>query len=62
LLELVPWHVTLALPPATLQRSILVDSPELGYVKGMMEIPAGATFELRVEVLDAKNREVKEAK
>lgn len=51
-----------SLPHTLLQRSILVDSPELGYAKGMMEIPAGATFELRVEVLDAKNREVKEAK
>lgn len=34
-----------------LQRLIYVDNPDLGYVKGNQEIPAGADFELEVEVL-----------
>lgn len=34
------------------QRSLLVDKPELGYPKGQLEIPPGATFELKVEVLN----------
>jgi hypothetical protein len=34
-----------------LQRLIYVDNPDLGYVKGNQEIPAGAAFELEVEVL-----------
>ncbi|KAL6752643.1 hypothetical protein V8C86DRAFT_2751226 [Haematococcus lacustris] len=34
------------------RRSILVDKPELGYPAGEQEIPDGATFELKVEVLD----------
>lgn len=36
-----------------LQRIVYVDNPDLGYVKGNQEIPAGATFELEVEVLSA---------
>ncbi|KAF5828072.1 FK506 binding protein [Dunaliella salina] len=38
------------------RRSVLVDNPELGYPKGMLEIPAGATFELKVEVLSFSPR------
>nr|AEZ49871.1 FK506 binding protein [Dunaliella salina] len=38
------------------KRSVLVDIPELGYPKGMLEIPAGATFELKVEVLSFSPR------
>ncbi len=34
-----------------LQRIVLVDDPALGYKNGILEIPAGATFELKVEVL-----------
>lgn len=35
------------------KRSVLVDKPELGYGdKRVAEMPAGAAFELRVEVLD----------
>jgi hypothetical protein len=45
-----PTHVT------SVQRSVLVDIPELGYAKGQLEIPAGATFELRVEILDVSRR------
>jgi hypothetical protein len=37
--------------PFQLQRLIYVDNPDLGYVKGNQEIPAGADFELEVEVL-----------
>lgn len=36
-----------------LQRIVYVDNPDLGYVKGNQEIPAGAAFELEVEVLSA---------
>jgi hypothetical protein len=36
-----------------LQRTILVDVPELGYLKGNQEIPAGEPFELKVEVLSS---------
>ena len=36
-----------------LQRIVYVDNPDLGYVKGNQEIPAGAPFELEVEVLSA---------
>ena len=41
---------------ARLQRSVLVDNVDLGYPKGMLEIPAGATFELKVEVLSFSPR------
>lgn len=34
-----------------MQRTIYVDVPELGYIKGNQEIPAGAAFDLEVEVL-----------
>ncbi|KAG1670197.1 hypothetical protein FOA52_014973 [Chlamydomonas sp. UWO 241] len=35
------------------KRIILVDDPALGYgAKGVMELPGGATFQMRVEVLD----------
>lgn len=34
------------------KRSVIVDQVELGYPTGMLEIPAGATFELKIEVLD----------
>jgi len=34
-----------------LQRTVYIDVPELGYIKGNQEIPAGAAFELQVEVL-----------
>lgn len=36
-----------------LQRIVYVDNPDLGYVKGNQEIPAGAAFELEVEMLSA---------
>jgi hypothetical protein len=36
---------------SALQRIIYVDNPDLGYVKGNQEIPAGAAFELEVELL-----------
>lgn len=36
-----------------MQRIVYVDNPDLGYVKGNQEIPAGAAFELEVEVLSA---------
>lgn len=36
-----------------LQRTLVVDKPDLGYgLKGIGEMPANATFELKVEVLD----------
>jgi len=35
------------------QRIVYVDNPDLGYIKGNQEIPAGAAFELEVEVLSA---------
>lgn len=38
-------------PPRVQQRIVYVDKPELGYVKGNQEIPAGAAFELDIEVL-----------
>ena len=39
--------------PACLQRSILVDKPDLGYgAKGLGELPPNTTFELRIDVLD----------
>jgi hypothetical protein len=34
-----------------LQRTVYIDKPELGYLKGNQEIPAGAAFDLEVEVL-----------
>jgi hypothetical protein len=34
-----------------LQRTVYIDKAELGYVKGNQEIPAGAAFDLEVEVL-----------
>eukprot|EP00882_Tetradesmus_deserticola_P008489 GHRQ01008952.1.p1 GENE.GHRQ01008952.1~~GHRQ01008952.1.p1 ORF type:complete len:224 (+),score=57.21 GHRQ01008952.1:155-826(+) len=33
------------------RRTVYIDKPELGYVKGNQEIPAGAAFDLEVEVL-----------
>jgi hypothetical protein len=36
-----------------LQRIVYVDNPDLGYIKGNQEIPAGAAFELEVELLSA---------
>lgn len=52
-----PWyclHGALPVcPPARLQRSVLVDKPDLGYgEKGLGELPPNQTFELRIEVLD----------
>jgi FKBP-type peptidyl-prolyl cis-trans isomerase len=36
-----------------LQRSILVNKPELGYgAKGIQELPPNTTFELKVEILN----------
>eukprot|EP00879_Flechtneria_rotunda_P014870 GHRR01015537.1.p1 GENE.GHRR01015537.1~~GHRR01015537.1.p1 ORF type:complete len:230 (+),score=37.35 GHRR01015537.1:55-744(+) len=35
------------------RRTVYVDKPELGYVKGNQEIPAGAAFELQVEILSS---------
>jgi hypothetical protein len=32
---------------------VYVDNPDLGYAKGNQEIPAGAAFELDIEVLSA---------
>lgn len=43
--------VTAAAVAVQLQRLIYIDNPDLGYVKGNQEIPAGADFELEVEVL-----------
>ena len=36
-----------------LQRTVRVDAPELGYVKGNQEIPAGEAFDLKIEVLSS---------
>eukprot|EP00775_Hariotina_reticulata_P008511 gene8511-8693_t len=36
------------------RRTVYVDVPELGYIKGNQEIPAGAPFELQVEVLSVQ--------
>lgn len=44
------------LPPCPLQRSLIVDVPALGYEKGIGEMPASATFELQVEVLEVVRR------
>ncbi|WIA38078.1 hypothetical protein OEZ86_001447 [Tetradesmus obliquus] len=33
------------------KRTVYIDKPELGYVKGNQEIPAGAAFDLEIEVL-----------
>jgi peptidylprolyl isomerase len=33
------------------KRTVYVDVPELGYAKGNQEIPAGAAFELKIELL-----------
>lgn len=35
-----------------------MDDPAIGYPKGMLEIPAGATFEMRVEILSFASRNV----
>jgi hypothetical protein len=55
LLLLLLSPLPLPLPPLLLllllQRTVYIDKPELGYVKGNQEIPAGAAFDLEVEVL-----------
>ena len=50
-------HLTCCLLlPVLLQRSVLVDKADLGFPKGELEIPEGASFELKVEVLEVLSK------
>lgn len=50
-MSLLPPPPLLLLCVLASQRIIYVDNPDLGYVKGNQEIPAGAAFELEIELL-----------
>lgn len=53
---LIPALLLTRTPMPPRQRSIIVDNPELGYPKGVNELPAAATFELKIEVLNVLSK------